>query len=86
MILPDVNVLIYAFRQDVPHHALCHSWLAGVANGDARFGLSPLALSALVRVTVPVLDREPDSLQAAERRAVTFVEAIFPVLQQHLPE
>ena len=51
MILPDVNVLIYAFRQDVPHHALCHSWLAGVANGDTRFGLSPLALSALVRVT-----------------------------------
>jgi len=51
VILPDVNVLIYAFRQDVPQHALCHSWLTGVVDGDARFGISPLALGAVVRVT-----------------------------------
>jgi len=23
MILPDFNVLIYAFRRDVPQHAIC---------------------------------------------------------------
>jgi len=51
MILPDVNVLIYAFRQDVREHALCRDWLKGVVFGDARFGISPLALSALVRIT-----------------------------------
>jgi toxin-antitoxin system PIN domain toxin len=51
MILPDVNVLIYAFRTDVPQHAFCHPWLTDVVAGDARFGVSPLALSALVRVT-----------------------------------
>ncbi len=51
MILPDVNVLIYAFRTDVPEHALCHAWLKSVVFGDARFGISPLALSALVRIT-----------------------------------
>ena len=51
MILPDVNVLIYAFRQDVPQHAICRPWLNGVVLGDARFGVSPLALSALLRVT-----------------------------------
>jgi toxin-antitoxin system PIN domain toxin len=51
MILPDVNVLIYAFRADVPQHALCNPWLTDVVAGDARFGVSPLALSALVRVT-----------------------------------
>ena len=27
VILPDVNVLIYAFRSDTPHHALCRQWL-----------------------------------------------------------
>jgi uncharacterized protein len=51
MILPDVNVLIYAFRKDVPQHAVCRRWLASVVESDARFGLSPLVLSAVVRVT-----------------------------------
>jgi uncharacterized protein len=51
MILPDVNVLIYAFRRDLPQHALCRSWLAEILSSDARFGLSPLTLSAVVRVT-----------------------------------
>jgi toxin-antitoxin system PIN domain toxin len=51
MILPDVNVLIYAFRQDVPEHVICRPWLTGIVEGDARFGLSPVALAAVVRVT-----------------------------------
>jgi uncharacterized protein len=51
MILPDVNVLIYAFRRDVPQHAVCYSWLQRVVTGEARFGVSPLALAAVVRVT-----------------------------------
>lgn len=51
MTLPDVNVLIYAFRSDLPQHPDCRAWLADIISGDARFGLSPLVLSALVRVT-----------------------------------
>ena len=51
MILPDVNVLIYAFRQDAPEHALCRSWLEREISTDAPFGISPLALSAVVRIT-----------------------------------
>jgi toxin-antitoxin system PIN domain toxin len=51
MILPDVNVLIYAFRKDVPQHAACRAWLGDVVSSDARFGLSPVVLSAVVRVT-----------------------------------
>jgi toxin-antitoxin system PIN domain toxin len=51
MILPDVNVLIYSFRTDVREYPLCRRWLDGVVLGEARFGLSPLALDALVRVT-----------------------------------
>jgi uncharacterized protein len=51
MILPDVNVLIYAFRTDVPQHPVCKAWLDNVVRGDERFGLSPLALAALARVT-----------------------------------
>jgi uncharacterized protein len=51
MILPDVNILIYAFRSDLPQHAICRPWLEGVVSSDARFGLSTLVLSAVVRVT-----------------------------------
>jgi toxin-antitoxin system PIN domain toxin len=66
MILPDVNVLIYAFRKDVPHHATCRQWLDDVVTGDARFGMSPLALAALVRVTTnPRAYRTPDSIDEA---------------------
>lgn len=62
MILPDVNVLIYAFRSDDNHHALCKPWLDDIANGDAPFGVSPLALSAVVRVvTNPRAFREPST-------------------------
>ena len=51
MILPDVNVLIYAFRRDAPQHAVCRPWLDSVISGHARFGMSPLALGAVVRIT-----------------------------------
>ena len=51
MILPDVNPLIYAFRTDTPRHATCRAWLVSVLSGDAAFGLSPLALGAVVRIT-----------------------------------
>jgi len=51
MILPDVNVLIYAFRKEVPQHAICRAWLNAVVLGEERFGISPLALGAVVRVT-----------------------------------
>src|SRR5208282_5163155 len=66
MILPDVNVLIYAFRKDVPQYPVCRKWLDGVVLGDERFGLSPLALAAVVRITTnPRSYPNPSSLGAA---------------------
>jgi hypothetical protein len=66
MILPDVNVLINAFRKDAPQHALCNPWLTSVVASDARFGLSTLALSAVVRVTTNARSyTEPSSLAEA---------------------
>jgi len=66
MILPDVNVLIYAFRQDVPQYSICRPWLNGLIEGDARFGVSPLALGALVRVTTnPRAYKEPSTIEEA---------------------
>jgi toxin-antitoxin system PIN domain toxin len=66
MILPDVNVLIYAFRVDAALHDVCKSWLEDIVNGEAQFGISPLALSAVVRITTnPRAFPEPSTVEEA---------------------
>ena len=51
MILPDVNVLIYAFRSEMTQHGICRPWLERVVQGPSAFGVSRLALGAVVRIT-----------------------------------
>lgn len=66
MILPDVNVLIYAFRTDSPQHTTCNPWLTRIAADHGPFGISPLALAALVRITTnPRIYKEPSTLTEA---------------------
>ncbi len=66
MILPDVNVLVYAFRPDLPDHAAYRRWLLEVMAGDAAFGISELVLSGVVRVlTHPRIFAQPDPLADA---------------------
>lgn len=68
MILPDVNPLIYAFRRDSPFHRVSRGWLASIINGDARFGMSRLVLSAVVRITTdPRIHPFPSSADDAFR-------------------
>lgn len=63
MILPDVNVLVYALRRDVPQHAICNPWLNQIVASDAAFGMSPLALAAVARITTDQrIYRIPSSL------------------------
>jgi len=50
MVLPDVNVLIYAHREDLPQHAATRAWLDGVVSGDAPYALSELVLSSFLRI------------------------------------
>lgn len=62
MILADVNVLIYAFRSDSVHHAVCKPWLDNIITGDAYFGISPLVLSAVARIaTNPRIFKHPST-------------------------
>lgn len=66
MILPDVNILINAFRKDADAHSVCRPWLDRVVLSDARFGLSRLGLSAVVRVTTNTRSfKTPSSLDDA---------------------
>ena len=73
MILPDVNVLVYAHRKDAAEHAGYRAWLEDVVNGEKAFGLSDLVLSGFLRVvTHPRVFVKSTPLA----RAVEFVEAL----------
>lgn len=65
MLLPDVNVLIYAHREDsTPEHRAYAGWISGLATGVEPFALSVLTLAGLVRiVTNPRIFRRPSSLE-----------------------
>jgi toxin-antitoxin system PIN domain toxin len=64
--LPDVNVLVYAHREDSPHHAECHRWLLETMKGEAAFGLSDAVLAAVVRIaTHPKIFKQPSRVDVA---------------------
>jgi uncharacterized protein len=50
VILPDVNVLIYAHRPDARDHAAYRAWLEDVLSGDQAYGMSDLVLSGVLRI------------------------------------
>lgn len=50
VLLPDVNVLIYAHRVDAQLHQRYADWLVALAESDEPFALSELVASAFVRI------------------------------------
>jgi toxin-antitoxin system PIN domain toxin len=74
LILPDVNVLIYAFRSDAQDHLKHKSWLESVISGPAAYGISPQVLSGAVRVcTHPRIFARP----SAQRDTFAFCRALL---------
>ena len=73
MIVPDVNVLVYAHREDATHHDRYADWLAGAAAGKEDVGLVEGVLIGFVRiVTHPRVFAEP----ATMAEALAFVTAL----------
>jgi len=64
MLMPDVNVLIYAHRRDShDEHPAYAAWLESLATGDEPFALSVLSLAGVVRiVTNRKIFRRPSTL------------------------
>ena len=50
MRLVDVNVLVYAFREDAPRHAEFKTWLEDSVGSDEAFAVSDQILSGFLRV------------------------------------
>ena len=75
MILPDVNVLLYAFRADSPDHAAHRKWLDEVLNGEMAYGMSPQVLAAVIRIaTHPRIFRRPSRLEEVTAFAALLLE------------
>lgn len=64
MLLPDVNVLVYAHRTDAsPEHPAYADWLTRLATGRRPFAVSVLTVAGLVLVvTSPRIFRRPSTL------------------------
>lgn len=66
MILADVNVLVYAHRQDAADHRRFREWLEGIIARPEAFGVAEILLSAFVRVvTHPRIFNPPTPLERA---------------------
>jgi hypothetical protein len=50
MLLPDVNVLIYAHREDAPEHDRYAAWLKALTAADEPFALSETVLASFLRI------------------------------------
>ncbi len=73
MLMPDVNILVYAHREDTREHLEHAEWLSELATGDEPFALSELVLQGFVRVvTNPKILARPSSLD----QAFVFVEEL----------
>jgi toxin-antitoxin system PIN domain toxin len=48
--LPDINVLIYAHREDAPEHDRYADWLRRLASGPEPFALSSFTLGGFLRI------------------------------------
>ena len=73
MMLPDVNILIYAYREDVPDHPRFKNWLEELVNGDEAYGISDLVCSGFLRiVTHPAVFTPPSPIVDA----LAFVEEV----------
>lgn len=66
IVLPDVNVLVYAHRREAPDHARYSAWLKEALGSDRAYGMYDLVLSGFVRVvTHPGIFAVPSPIDVA---------------------
>src|SRR3712207_305055 len=73
MQLLDVNILVYAFREESQDHLRYRDWLEQVATSDVPFGIAEMVFSSFLRVVTNQRIFKPG---APWSRASGFVETI----------
>ena len=80
MILFDVNILVYAHREDQEHHAFYRERLEAAVRAAPAFGLTPAVAGAFLRiVTHPRFPNGPTPLP----QALAVVEALMALPNAH---
>ena len=82
MLLLDVNVCVYAIREDSVDHEAYRSWVGEVLTGDEPVGISELVLSGVIRLlTNHRVFRQPSTtIQALDAcRALRSAPAAIPL-------
>jgi toxin-antitoxin system PIN domain toxin len=74
MQMPDVNVLVYAHREETPAHGRYAAWLTNLAQSPAPFALSELVLHGFLRVVTNRRIFDPPSTTAQVFR---FLDALL---------
>ena len=73
MDLIDVNLLVYAYRDDTRNHAAYRRWLVEAIQSDQAYGMADIVLSGFLRiVTHPRIFNPPSEMT----RALDFAEEI----------
>lgn len=66
MIVPDVNVLLYAFRRGSPRHAEYRRWLEALVNDQGAYGIAPQVLASVIRISTHTrIYAQPSTLDEA---------------------
>lgn len=74
MQMPDVNILVYAHREESAQHARYADWLISLATGPEPFAISELVLHGFLRVvTNPKIFDPPSTV----RQGLQFVDDLL---------
>ena len=74
MIVPDVNLLVYAHNEADPHHAAALAWWESLLNGTEQIGLPWSVTAGFVRV---ITNRSSVTDPVAPAQALDVVEEWF---------
>src|SRR4051794_2489182 len=72
-LLPDVNILVYAQREDLPAHANSRAWLESALNGTQQVAVFGPMLSSFLRI---VTNRRIFKTPTPLPMALSFIETV----------
>lgn len=74
MLIPDVNILINAYRPEGAHHTLCRAWLQAALQGSERLSLIDIVLVGFLRI---VTNRRAFKTPSTIAEALEFANALY---------
>lgn len=74
MIVPDTNLLLYAYREEVPFHEPARVWWEALVNGVERVGIPWMVVSGFIRI---MTNRNVYSSPITTTQAFDFVNEWF---------